>query len=87
MRLLTVVMIAALVMQPNIVVAVAPATYTTAMIGKSCSEFIDVGLHLHMSAAKQLLHTDIWTCHSGAASHLYAAAVLQSCHGCAVAPY
>ncbi len=43
-------MIAALVMQPNIVVAVAPATYTTAMIGKSCSEFIDVGLHLHMSS-------------------------------------
>ncbi len=50
--------------------------YTAAMIGKSCSDFIAVGLH--MSAAKQLLHTDIWVCHSGAASRLYAAPVLQS---------
>ena len=55
------------------------------MIGKSYSEFVAV--RLHMSAAKQLLHTDIWACHSGAAGHLCAAAMLQSCPGCAVAPW
>ena len=54
------------IMQPMITIAMLPATYTAAMICKSCSDFIAVGLHV--STAEQLLYTDIWACHSGAAS-------------------
>ena len=68
-RPLKVFMIAALVMRPVMVGSMLPTTYTAAMIGKSCGDFIDLGLHV--SAAEQTLHSDIWACQSGRTSQLF----------------